>query len=42
MNRKDKTYPQDAFSADGIEGQNVNIIPSKKLGNPSFGIDAKK
>lgn len=31
MNRKDKSYPQDAYCADGFEGQNVNIIPSKKL-----------
>lgn len=42
MNRKDKTYPQDAFSADGFEGQNVNIIPSENLIIVRLGLTLKK
>ena len=31
INHHDKTYPQDAFWADGFEGQSITIIPSKEL-----------
>ena len=31
LNKNDPAFPQDAFMADGFEGQNIAIIPSKKL-----------
>ena len=31
LNKNDSSFPQDAFMADGFEGQNVAIIPSKQL-----------
>ena len=31
VNHVDKDFPQDAFYADGFEGQNITIIPSKKM-----------
>ncbi len=31
MNHNDKSFPQDAFYADGFEGQSVTIIPSKDM-----------
>ncbi len=31
LERNDRSFPQDAFMAEGFEGQNVTVIPSKKL-----------
>ena len=31
LERNDQSFPQDAFMAEGFEGQNVTIIPSKNL-----------
>lgn len=31
IERNDQSFPQDAFMAEGFEGQNVTIIPSKQL-----------
>ncbi len=31
LNKNDKAFPQDAFMAQGFEGQNITIIPSKQL-----------
>ncbi len=31
LNKNDKDFPQDAFMAEGFEGQNVTIIPSRGL-----------
>ena len=31
LNKNDPAFPQDAFMADGFEGQNVAIIPSKNV-----------
>ncbi|MGB2735144.1 MAG: serine hydrolase, partial [Saprospiraceae bacterium] len=31
INHQDPEFPQDAFYADGFEGQYVVIIPSKKM-----------
>jgi CubicO group peptidase (beta-lactamase class C family) len=31
LNKNDQAFPQDAFMAQGFEGQNITIIPSKQL-----------